>query len=89
MLYPGGGIPSRGIFAWSLFAYEVSTVATVICGFANTITLLKVKFKLRQYILVMRLLVLVLDSPRESLMFFMDTVRAQPTIPAAASQSCP
>lgn len=38
--------PSGDIFVLSLFTNEVSTVATVICGFANTNTLSKVKFKL-------------------------------------------
>lgn len=38
--------PSGDIFVLLLFANEVSTVATVICGFANTNNPLKVKFKL-------------------------------------------
>lgn len=38
--------PSCDIFILSLFADEISTVTTAICGLANTNTLLKVKFKL-------------------------------------------
>lgn len=38
--------PSHDISVLSLFADEVSTVATAICSVANTNTLLKVKFKL-------------------------------------------
>lgn len=40
------GFPSCGIFILSLFADEISTVTTAICGLANTNTLLKVEFKL-------------------------------------------
>lgn len=40
------GFPSHHVFVLSLFADEVFTVATAICGLANTNTLLKVKFKL-------------------------------------------
>lgn len=81
--------PSGDIFVLSLFTNEVSTVATVICGFANTNTLFKVKFKLGKYILVVCLLVLMLDSPREGLLFSMETVTAHPIIPATASRPCP
>lgn len=81
--------PSGDIFVLSLFTNEVSTVATVICGFANTNTLFKVKFKLGKYILVVCLLMLMLDSPREGLLFSMETVTAHPIIPATASQPCP
>lgn len=38
------GFPSHDIFALSLFADEISTVATAIYGLENTNTLLKVRF---------------------------------------------
>lgn len=40
------GFPTHDIFVLSLFDVEVSTVATAICGLANTNTLLKVKVRL-------------------------------------------
>lgn len=80
------GFPSHDIFVLSLFADEVSTVATAICGLTNTNTLLKVKFRVGNS---MHVLTLMLDSPREGLLFSMETVTAQPIIPATAYQSCP
>lgn len=79
---------SGDIFVMSLFANEVSGAATVICGFANTNTPFKVKFKL-EYALVVCLFMLMLDSPREGLSFSMEMVTAQLIVPAPADQPCP
>lgn len=81
--------PSGDIFVMSLFANEVSGAATVICGFANTNTPFKVKFKLVKYALVVCLFMLMLDSPREGLSFSMEMVTAQLIVPAPADQPCP
>lgn len=83
--------PSHDISVLLLFAGEVSTVATAICGLANTNTLLKVKFELgnsdacahqyasEDFSRIFRHLGLMLDSPREGLLLSMEMVTASPS----------
>lgn len=61
---------------------------TVICGFVNKNTFFEVKFKLVKCILVMRLLILMLDSSREGVFFSMEMVTAQPIIFATDCEPC-